>query len=53
MRTAAAIPFLGIGIAFLVIGWTGHRTTFEVIGAVFLVLAFLIFARRRKDPGPS
>ena len=46
MKTAA-VPFLGIGIAFLVIGLTG-RKTFLWIGIAFLVIAFVLFAGKRR-----
>ena len=42
----AAIPFLAIGIAFLVLGAAG-RKAFIAIGCAFIVIAILRMARHR------
>jgi len=46
MRSArVGYPFIALGIAFLVIGISGHRT-FIGVGAAFLVLGFITLRRR-------
>jgi len=39
-------PFLALAIAFIAIGVTGQRT-FIYIGIVFLILALVMFRKRR------
>jgi hypothetical protein len=42
------IPFLGIAIAFLVVGLTGRRA-FLAIGLAFLVIGVVFMARQRSE----
>jgi LPXTG-motif cell wall-anchored protein len=43
----AALPFLGVGLAFLAIGIGGQKT-FLILGLVFLVLAFVFYRQRKR-----
>ena len=49
-RATAAIPFLGIGMAFTALGVTG-RQAFLAIGLAFLAIGFVLLARKRSAGG--
>jgi hypothetical protein len=54
MRRPAApgIVFIAVGTAFIAIGSSGQRA-FLGIGAAFLVIGFVFFARQRRGVGPG
>ena len=48
--SSAAVPFLGIGVAFTALGVSG-REAFLAVGIAFLALGAILLARRRKPGG--
>jgi hypothetical protein len=46
-RKSIGIPFLVIGIVFLILGATGRRA-FVAIGIVFIVLGIVLSTRQRR-----
>jgi hypothetical protein len=51
-RQATPGVFIALGVAFVAIGASGQRA-FLGIGAVFLVVGFVILARERRAGGSS
>lgn len=48
MRKGNGVPFLVVGLAFLILGVSGRRA-FLTIGLAFLVLGMVLMARQRTD----